>query len=257
MRLLQRDAAGEIVLTDFANDKIPPPYAILSHTWESEEVIFEDIKNGTAKPKLGFTKILFCAEQAQRDGLQYFWVDTCCIDKTSSAEVQESINRMFRWYRDAARCYVYLSDVSTTKRRKQDSSSQSAANSWETDFRNSRWFTRGWTLQELLAPVSVEFYSREEEFLGDKKSLEQQIYNVTRIPTDALRGHPMSSYSKAQRLGWVETRNTTREEDKAYCMFGVFDVQIPLLYGEGEARAFRRLHEEIDKGSQGLTSLYS
>jgi hypothetical protein len=249
MRLLQRDASGEIRLTYFDNDKLPPPYAILSHTWESEEVTFDDVKNGTAETKSGYIKILFCADQAQRDGLQYFWVDTCCIDKTSSAEIQESINRMFQWYRDAVTCYVYLADVSMTKQR--DRNSQVSANSWEEDFRHSRWFTRGWTLQELLAPATVQFFSREAILLGDKKSLEQQIHDITRIPVNALRGHRLSGYSKTQRLAWIEKRNTTREEDKAYCLFGLFDVQIPLLYGEGGARAFRRLNEEIDKDSMG------
>ncbi|KEY75230.1 hypothetical protein S7711_07144 [Stachybotrys chartarum IBT 7711] len=238
MRLLQRLESGQVTLTDFPNDQVPPPYAILSHTWETDEVLFEHIKDGTAEAKHGYIKISFCADIAQRDGLQYFWVDTCCIDKASSAEVQESINH-----------------VSTTKRRKL--SGQSSAYAWESDFRNSKWFTRGWTLQELLAPASVEFFSREATRLGDKKSLEQHIHEATRIPINALRGHPMLSYSKSQRLAWVEKRNTTREEDKAYCLFGIFDVQVPLLYGEGEERAFRRLFEEIDKGSNDEQDILS
>src|SRR2546429_4984461 len=173
MRLLERSDAGEFGLTEyFVNDDKIPPYAILSHTWVAgEEVVYEELKNGAGKDKSGYHKIRFCGEQAKRDGLQYFWVDTCCIDKSNSVELQEAINSMFRWYQKAAKCYVYLSDVSTAKRKASDHFSEFT---WEPAFRGSRWFTRGWTLQDLLAPGSVEFFSREGKQLGDKRTLERQ-----------------------------------------------------------------------------------
>jgi hypothetical protein len=125
--------------------------------------------------------------------------------------------------------------------------------SWESAFRSSRWFTRGWTLQELLAPSlgSVEFFSQEEDRLGDKRTLEHQIQEITGIPITALRGTPLSQFDVDDRLLWAEIRQTTREEDKAYSLFGIFDIQIPLLYGEGKDKAFQRLREEIDKPLKG------
>jgi hypothetical protein len=250
MRLLKLEDNGEFSLTP---NIINPttPYAILSHTWgdDTEEVSFKDLNDGLAKTKKhGYQKLRFCGEQAGRHELQHFWVDTCCIDKSSSAELQEAINSMFRWYRDAAKCYVYLSDVSTKKRKASD---EVFEQSWESAFRLSRWFTRGWTLQELLAPgpVSVEFFSREGDRLGDKGTLERQIHEITGIPISALQGTPLSQFNTNDRLLWAEKRQTTREEDKAYSLFGIFDIQIPLLYGEGRDKAFKRLREEIDKPS--------
>jgi hypothetical protein len=252
MRLLERDSTGEPRLTeDFVGDKIPK-YAILSHTWgaNTDEVTYRELIDGTGKSKAGYRKIQFCGEQAKSDGLQYFWVDTCCIDKSSSAELQEAINSMFRWYQNAAKCYVYLSDVWKGKRKASDRSSDYT---WESAFRSSKWFTRGWTLQELLAPGlnSVEFFSQEEVYLGNKESLELLIHEETRIPILALRGTPLSQFDVNSRLLWAQSRQTTREEDKIYSLFGIFDIQMPLLYGEGRDKAFKRLREEIDKLSRG------
>jgi tetratricopeptide (TPR) repeat protein len=245
MRLLERNNAGEISLTrDFINDKAPS-YAILSHTWGTEEVSFKDLADGTGRNKLG-PKIRFCGDQAWRDGLQYFWVDTCCIDKSSSAELQEAINCMFRWYRDAAVCYVYLADVSRPACDDNRSTLQ-----WQSAFRKSKWFTRGWTLQELISPASVEFFSKEGVRLGNKTSLERLIHDVTGIPIEALRGSPLHDFSVSERMAWIEDRETTRKEDKAYSLLGIFDVQMPLLYGEGRTKAFKRLLEEIDKTAKG------
>ena len=250
MRLLERNSAGELSLTkNFVGDQTPK-YAILSHTWgaDTDEVTYKELIDGTGKSKAGYGKIQFCGEQAKRDGLQYFWVDTCCIDKSSSAELQEAINSMFRWYQDAAKCYVYLSDVSTRKRKASDRSSEYT---WESAFRSSRWFTRGWTLQELLAPGVVEFFSRDGKRLGDKRSLEQQVHEITGVTISALRGAPLSHFGVDERLSWAEHRQTTRGEDKAYSLFGIFDIQLPLLYGEGRDKAFKRLRDEIDKPLKG------
>jgi hypothetical protein len=138
MRLLQFNNDGEYSLTQFF-DNIPP-YAILSHTWGPEEVTFKDIKKGSGTSKAGFNKIRFCGKQAKRNGLQYVWVDTCCIDKSNAVELQEAINSMFRWYQNAVKCYVYLSDVSTEKQKASDSFTEYT---WEPAFRSSKWFTRG------------------------------------------------------------------------------------------------------------------
>ncbi|EPE35822.1 Ankyrin repeat-containing protein [Glarea lozoyensis ATCC 20868] len=242
MHLLEYNSDGEFKLTTFLADEIPQKYAILSHTWGPEEVDFEDLRNGTGRKKIGYEKIRFCGEQAKRDGLQYFWVDTCCIDKSSSAELTESINSMFRWYSKATKCYVYLSDVSSPDDKIEELA-------WETAFRESRWFTRGWTLQELIAPKSVEFFSNEGIILGDKSSLERQICETTGIPGRVLRESPLSDFSVTERMSWAERRQTTREEDRAYSMLGIFEVYMPLIYGEGKQHAFRRLQEEIDKRS--------
>ncbi|KFA70758.1 hypothetical protein S40288_09228 [Stachybotrys chartarum IBT 40288] len=254
MRLLERTDAGEIRLTKFFVKNVPR-YAILSHTWgtEEDEVGFKDLMDDTGKNKLGYDKIRFCGDQACRDGLKFFWVDTCCIDKSSSAELQEAINSMFSWYRNAVRCYAYLADVSTLT----PTFNAHDKSSWERDFRASRWFTRGWTLQELIAPNSIEFFSMEKVRLGDRKSLEQDIHGITGIPLEALRGGPLANFSGPERMAWIEKRNTTREEDMAYSLFGIFDVQLPLLYGEGKEKALKRLREEIGKDDRCLADLRS
>jgi len=250
MRLLERNHAGEFSLTkDLVGDDKIPPYAILSHTWrESEEVTFKDLMDGTGTSKPGYDKIRFCGEQARRDGLQYFWVDTCCIDKSNSTELSEAINSMFRWYRNAAKCYVYLSDVSRPAFEANDKFSQLP---WESTFRKSRWFTRGWTLQELIAPASVEFFSKDGEQLGNKKSLERHVHEITGIPVQALQGSPLSDFSITERFLWIGNRETTRQEDKAYSLLGIFGVHMPLIYGEGRDNAFTRLREKIHKASKG------
>jgi hypothetical protein len=153
---------------------------------------------------------------------------------------------MFRWYQGAKKCYVCLSDVST-RERKRDESSQ---NNWEQAFQTSEWFTRGWTLQELLAPVSVEFFSKEGNQLGNKRSLERQIHEITSIPTSALRSSILSRFSNDQKFHWAQNRQTTREEDWAYSLLGIFEVSMPVIYGEGRAKAVKRLIKEIDDTSK-------
>ncbi|KAF5679168.1 het-domain-containing protein [Fusarium heterosporum] len=247
MRLLQHNDRGDICLTEDYHDDDIPPYAILSHTWGSDEVTFKDITNGTGEDKAGYNKIRFCGKEALRDGLQYFWVDTCCIDKSSSAELQEAINSMYRWYRNAKKCYVYLADVSIPIVGEISASTELQ---WKPAFQNSRWFTRGWTLQELIAPESVQFFSKEGIELGSKSSLEKDIREITGIPSVALRGSSLSDFTVSKRFSWAKKRNTKRAEDKAYSLLGIFDVQMAMIYGEGEDKAFRRLHEEISKDSR-------
>jgi hypothetical protein len=255
MRLLQCSETGDFhfahPLTD--NDNVPP-YAILSHTWrkDDEEVTFDDLMNGTGKDKLGYEKLRFCGEQARRDDLEYFWIDTCCIDKSNPAELQKAVASMFRWYQCAKMCYVYLSDVSLKKRKTLHEDTRST---WEQAVRRSRWFTRGWTLQELLAPTSVVFFSKEGSRIGDKQNLEQIIQEVTGIPALALRGLHLSRFSIDKRLSWIETRKTKLEEDKVYSLLGIFDANLPLLYGEGRVNAFRRLLEAIDKREKCIRDL--
>jgi hypothetical protein len=245
MRLLQFKTNSEFSVTDDLINDVPP-YAILSHTWgaDTDEVTFRDLKHSTGKSKAGYDKVRFCGEQAKRDGLQYFWVDTCCINKSNNTELSEAINSMFRWYREAAKCYVYLSDVSIPN---SNENYQSSGFTWESEFRKSRWFTRGWTLQELIAPVSVEFFSGEGKRLGNKRSLEQQVHEITGVPISALRGSPLSNFSVSERISWAESRDTKRKEDKAYSLMGIFDIHMPLIYGEGREKAFIRLRDEIDK----------
>lgn len=242
MRLLH-NSEGRIKLTEDLDHNLPK-YAILSHTWglDSDELTFLDVVHGTGREKKGFAKIEFCAAQAKHDGLQYFWVDTCCIDKSDKAELSKAINSMFHWYQNAARCYVYLEDVSISG---CGSNHQQPEHMWEAAFRTSRWFTRGWTLQELLAPSSVEFFSSERQPLGDKKSLEQQVHKITGIAIPALQGDNLSHFSDEERFEWAGTRETTREEDWAYCLQGIFGVSVPVTYGEGKAQAIFRLKEEI------------
>ncbi|KAH8778798.1 vegetative incompatibility protein HET-E-1 [Diaporthe sp. PMI_573] len=245
MRLLKYSPDGELAVTENLPDNENLNYAILSHTWESEEVTFEDLKNGVGKNKAGFQKIRFCAEQAKSHGCQHFWVDTCCIDKSNHVELNEAIISMFRWYRNAASCYVYLSDVSVASCGRKRKRKQSEP--WERAFRDSRWFKRGWTLQELLAPASVEFFTREGQRLGDKKSLEQPIHEITKIAMSALRGTDLSQFDVDERFKWAESRETTREEDWAYCQLGIFGVSMPALYGEGRENAIRRLKGETSR----------
>lgn len=158
MRLLHYRSCDKLSLEEFVGNTIPP-YAILSHTWgaDTDEVTFSDLMNHKGEDKPGYNKIRFCAKQVIQDNLDYFWIDTCCIDKTSSVELSEAINSMFKWYQNAAKCYVFLSDVS-----------RNGFNSKHVSFQDSRWFTRGWTLQELLTPQSVDFFSFEGDPIGDK-----------------------------------------------------------------------------------------
>ncbi|KAK3346002.1 heterokaryon incompatibility protein-domain-containing protein [Lasiosphaeria hispida] len=227
MRLLK---TGSIELREFTDDQVPP-YAILSHTWSAEEITLRDLQeNHAVANKKGYEKIKRCCSVAGAKGFEYVWVDTCCIDKTSSAELSEAINSMYRWYEEAGECYAYLADVPS-----------------KVEFSKSRWFTRGWTLQELIAPSTVIFFNEDWEALGTKESLRQAISDCTRIPVGILLGEDdLEMFSIAQKMSWAARRETTRVEDRAYCLLGIFGIHMPLIYGEKET-AFIRLQEEIMK----------
>jgi tetratricopeptide (TPR) repeat protein len=244
MRLLHFDHFGRLASTDFYG-KPAPPYAILSHRWEESEILFEDIASGTYKKKKdGYRKLAFCAKQAAKDQLQYFWIDTCCIKRWDKLERSRAINSMFRWYSNAAKCYVFLSGVSvptaidTLQRR-----------DWEISFRTSDWFKRGWTLQELIAPTSVEFFTYEGQWLGNKSSLEQLVHEITNIPLAVLRNLPLDQFTQRERMHWADDRRTTEEEDIVYCLLGIVGVTMQVNYGEGRDKAWRRLKSEVEATS--------
>ncbi|KAI1069028.1 hypothetical protein LB507_006583 [Fusarium sp. FIESC RH6] len=230
MRLLN---VSTLSLQEFAG-RIPP-YTILSHTWGEQEVLFSDIGTAAAASKQGYAKLTGCCRKAAQDGFDWVWIDTCCIDKSSSAELSEAINSMYCWYQRATVCYAYLEDVT-------DHTLTLAFPVVE--FYKSRWFTRGWTLQELIAPQIVELCSKEWSVIGTKRSLASGIGSVTGIPISVLRGANPSTYNIAERMSWASARTTTREEDLAYCLLGLFNVNMPLLYGEG-SKSFLRLQEQI------------
>ncbi|KAI1207570.1 HET-domain-containing protein [Annulohypoxylon truncatum] len=218
-------------------------YAILSHRWlaREDEVLFQDIESDDQTPliqKQGFYKLDQCCKEARRMNIKYVWIDSCCIDKLSSAELQEAINSMYRYYANAKICYVYLKDTTST-----------VEGSFELG-ENEDYFKRGWTLQELLAPKYVYFRDKSWLHLGDKVSLSGELSKITGIDSDILRGSEnLRSYSIAQRMSWASRRKTTKGEDLAYSLIGLFDVNMPMLYGEGGTKAFLRLQEEIIKTS--------
>ncbi|KAH8667022.1 heterokaryon incompatibility protein-domain-containing protein [Xylariales sp. PMI_506] len=232
-------------------------YAILSHAWhEGQEVSHQDWLEWLArKPgwrdiraRSGFEKISKACEMAREYGLDYVWVDTNCIDKTSSAELSEAINSMYSWYKSSKVCFAYLSDVNIEGQlRQQDSEAR------KNEFKRSRWFTRGWTLQELLAPRKVVFFSATWKSIGTRRSLTLLIESTTGIASMYLSGkEQIQSATVARRMSWAATRQTSRKEDMAYSLLGLFDINMPLLYGEGE-KAFLRLQEEIIKVSSDQT----
>ncbi|KAI1734923.1 HET-domain-containing protein [Xylaria scruposa] len=240
MRLLN---SRSLLVEEFTASRAPE-YAILSHTWGDSEATLKEWNSRLTRlkksKKAGFAKILSTCKRARQDGLSYVWVDTVCIDKSSSAELSEAINSMFAWYKNAKVCYVFLEDV--------QSNLPSQVSILDV-FQRSRWFTRGWTLQELLAPDYVLFFSRDWKELGTKKGLASAISLVTGIDQLCLcKEKRLNEYSIAQRMSWAGLRSTTREEDIAYSLLGLFNINMPLLYGEGK-RAFRRLQEEIIKVS--------
>lgn len=259
-------------------DESIPPYAILSHTWGEDEVLYSHIKDSGYKG--GSAKIDGCCAQAVVDGLDYVWIDTCCIDKTSSAELSEAINSMFTWYRDSVICYAYLVDVPYANNHGGDIPSMIPGSggpglpsmpSDETHFDDvprthsafakSRWFTRSWTLQELLAPENVVFFTSSWSPIGRKlpvrgfqrytakNLIERELWElpaITGILSECLdvSSGAFDRASLAQKMSWAAGRKSTRREDRAYSLMGLFGVNMPMLYGEGD-KAFIRLQEEI------------
>ena len=227
MRLLDTTT---IKLSEFFDADIPP-YVILSHTWGKNDVTFQDLGRVRSEGPQAYSKIAACCALASSRGFKWVWIDTCCIDKSSSAELSEAINSMFRWYWDSKECYAYLEDVSI------DNMDQ---------FGSSRWFTRGWTLQELLAPSNLYFYDKSWTNLGSKQDLRKAIALATNIPAWTVEYFNPGFESAAAKMSWASKRQTSRVEDTAYCLMGLFDINMPLLYGEG-GKAFTRLQHEIVK----------
>jgi len=219
-------------------------YAILSHTWGDEEVTFQEFAALGNKSKAGWEKITKTCELAKVVGLQYAWIDTCCIDKTSSAELSEAINSMFSWYKNSTICFIHLSALADDQR---------AQHVGIDDFAKYRWFYRGWTLQELIAPANATFLNRNWEFMGTKRTLISRLAKVTGIDTAVLNDlSALPTVPVARRLSWAAGRKTTRQEDLAYCLLGLFNVNMPLIYGEGQ-KAFIRLQEAIAHSANDLS----
>ncbi|KAH7014322.1 heterokaryon incompatibility protein-domain-containing protein, partial [Microdochium trichocladiopsis] len=256
MRLIN---VATLQLEDFVSSHETPPYAILSHTWEGREEVsyLEWLAAGTdpsardcISSKRGYAKILGAVKQAQAHDCAYLWVDTNCIDKSSSAELSEAINSMFTWYKRSKVCLVHLADVAALPVPQGSESAPgpdpgSGSVDAGPDLERSRWFRRGWTLQELLAPRRMIFYSADWQQVGTGSTLETRLSAITGISAHYLRkDNPLWTAGVAEKLSWLAGRTTTRQEDMAYCMLGIFRINMPLLYGEGP-RAFVRLQEEI------------
>ncbi|EHK19846.1 uncharacterized protein TRIVIDRAFT_137250, partial [Trichoderma virens Gv29-8] len=228
MRLLSTE---NLQFFEFYGNDIPQ-YAILSHRWESDEISYQDMRDTKKhENKQGFRKIVQFRKLALRDGYRYVWVDTCCIDKSSSAELQEAINSMYQWYEKSGDCYAYLSDMPTPNHPVDWRDKSLSKASYLESFKNSKWFTRGWTLQELIAPKNVIFVDGNWKKFGTARDLNKSINETPRV---------------ARVMAWAANRQTTRVEDRAYSLLGLFEVDLPMLYGQGE-RAFQRLQEEILK----------
>ncbi|KAK4626870.1 hypothetical protein CLAFUW4_04848 [Fulvia fulva] len=256
MRLLD---VSSLRLVQFNDDRaVEGAYAILSHTWDTNpknEVSYKDLKRDKtvdefarrkAKDKAGFSKVDHACRQAQKDGYKYIWIDTCCINKDSSAELSEAINSMYRWYANAGICYAYLSDVSTEKVTADKAK-------LEAKLSKAKWFERGWTLQELIAPSAMQFFDRDWRKFGAKTDLTDIISNITGIDrTILLNRDLLGSACIGTRMSWAAKRQTTRIEDEAYSLLGIFGVNMPMIYGEGP-RAFLRLQEEILRRSTDIS----
>jgi hypothetical protein len=231
------------LVLDFIEDPDACMYAILSHTWGDDEVRFQDMADlERARKKKGFSKIERTCQLARDRSIEYAWVDTCCIDKSSSAELTEAISSMFRWYRGSHICFVFLSDLLSIERR------------FIADYLpRCRWFTRGWTLQELIASQEIEFYDRGWNLIGTNDSLLNLLVEITGIDVQVLNDSDLlQTVPVARRMSWAASRQTTRVEDLAYCLFGIFDVHLPLIYGEGQ-KAFIRLQEAIAQEKNDLS----
>ncbi|KAK4183538.1 heterokaryon incompatibility protein-domain-containing protein, partial [Podospora australis] len=220
-------------------------YAILSHTWGTEEVTFDDInRHRRVAMKLeGCQKVRNFCRIAANDGWEYAWIDTCCINKSDVNELSDAINSMFRWYERTEVCYAFLVDV--PRRYSPDNVDKTDQIPWHWYFRSSRWFTRGWTLQELLAPPFLLFFAQSWNGIGSRESLTEEVSIVTGISPDQLL--EFRSCSVATKLSWAAHRQTTKVEDRAYSLLGLMGMNMPMIYGEGENAFIRLQHELIRK----------
>lgn len=236
MRFLRTDIQNGLVLEEYSDLVDRPRYAILSHVWSAYELLYEHVVAGSYdKCWEGYQKVEGCCRLALQQGYLYVWIDTCCIDKSSSAELQETINSMFDLYKGADVCYAHLADVAHSASPRELGS----------QFRTSKWFTRGWTLQELIAPSNVVFLTMEWDTIGDKVALADVIEQITNVDYGALCGVvSVQEVSVARRMSWAAKRQTTRLEDRAYSLLGLFGINMPTIYGEGN-NAFYRLQQTI------------
>ncbi|KAH9212100.1 hypothetical protein DL95DRAFT_509798, partial [Leptodontidium sp. 2 PMI_412] len=249
MRLLRTDGTLKFA---WANEEKGPKYSILSHTWGEEEVVFSDmisagstgVVSESVRAKKGFQKIKRLCDLASIGGFEYCWIDTACIDKGSSAELGEALNSLYKWYHNSAVCYIFLEDLNGNHQLRRP-----------IRFRSCRWFRRGWTLQELIASRNRKFYDKNGTDISAAAEdigihFDEIIEKQTGIELAILR-HEMSvkEVNVATRMRWAAGRETTRGEDIAFCLLGIFDIHMPILYGQGRNRAFRRLQEEILKNS--------
>ncbi|SCO30830.1 related to beta transducin-like protein [Fusarium fujikuroi] len=236
-----------------------PPYAILSHTWISpkDEITYQDMKTRTEDIKKnvykqkGWSKLKDYCDRACKDGWEWAWMDTCCIDKTNPADTQEAIHAMFRWYQNAGVCYAYLSDVgfvSPSEATDLDSSMNNLRTAVRNEFIGAKWFTRGWTLQELLAPHYLIFVDRQWHHMGTRESWALEIEKASKIEArhlNAFNPTDFVSCSTAMRFSWASGRETTVEEDESYSLLSLFGISLPLIYGEGGRQAFNRLQRQL------------
>ncbi|KAI6011654.1 heterokaryon incompatibility protein-domain-containing protein, partial [Pisolithus marmoratus] len=230
-----------------------PDYAILSHRWLPDEVDYrETIKltrmenQGEIRGRAGYQKIVKSCQQAKIDGLEWLWVDTCCIDKRNSSELSEAINSMFRWYENSKKCYAYLHDVDVFP-TSPDMERFAGSEGWP------EWFSRCWTLPELIAPRDLQFFNANWQPIGDKGTLASMLEKITRVPHDVLQ-YGLSSYgpSIAQVISWAANRRAERIEDRAYSLMGLLGVNMPMMYGEGKD-AFLRLQKAFIGNSNDQT----
>ncbi|KAK3988719.1 hypothetical protein QBC44DRAFT_397649 [Cladorrhinum sp. PSN332] len=233
-------------ITSYLNHTQAPPYAILSHTWspdEDDEVTFQDLTSpGSARTyqrKKGWRKIAQACRYANAYGWHYIWIDTCCINKTDATELCDALNSTYSWYEAADVCYAYLEDVPALPTA---ASNGSGIKAWKNRFRGSRWFTRGWTLQELLAPTFLEFVDQEWTPIGTREEWAGEVMLATGIGLRDMTG--FRECSVGTKLSWAANRQTARVEDRAYSLLGLLGVKMPLVYGEGEY-AFTRLLLEV------------
>lgn len=245
MRLL---STTNLNFGEFFNAQVPR-YCVLSHRWGDDEVTYQDVLNNTINTLAnGYKKIFGACQLARSRDYDWIWVDTCCINKESSAELQETINSMFEFYAQADLCIAYLVDVPTVRETRIDLRANTEFERRQRrmeDFRKSVWFTRGWTLQELLAPAHLEFFDHDFKLIGSKADLSDEISDTTEIAPQYLDGQRrVNEASVATRMSWASRGSTTRIEDQAYCLLGIFGISMTSLYGEG-SMAFYRLQREI------------